>query len=83
MIKIPVSETQKDKIEKIYWNWICKYHIENLLQVINEDDTIKELITNGKRNLKDAVKEFLLADYSELKQIREHIDRLRKENKYI
>lgn len=33
MIKIPVSEIQKNEIEKIYWDWICKYHIDNLLQV--------------------------------------------------
>ena len=83
MIKIPVSEIQKNEIEKIYWDWICKYHIDNLLQVLKKDKVLKKLILDDKRNMKDALKKFLLSDYNELKNIKKRIDKIREEDNYI
>lgn len=80
MIKIPLSESQKNKIENIYWDWICKYHIEKLIETIKNDKTMRELVLNGKKDLKDAIKKFLLSDYSELEIIKERIDKIRESN---
>lgn len=83
MIKIPISEKQKEKIEKIYWGWMKKYHLEELIETIEEDDVIKELILEGEEDLRKAIKKYLLSDYSELFKIKSRIDKFRTENKRI
>lgn len=82
MIKIPVSKVQKEEIEKIYWDWICKYHLKSLLQVIREDRVMTKLILNDDENLQDALRKFLLSDYNELEYITERIAGIRKGKRY-
>lgn len=82
MIKIPVSKIQKNKMEKIYWNWICKYHMEEIEHIIKRDKVMKELVLNRKKSFKDSVKQFLLSDYKELENIKKRIDKMREKDKF-
>ncbi len=83
MIKIPISKRQKEEIEKIYWNWISKYHLQNFIDIINNDDILKDLIFNGKKDLATALKSFLLSNCDELDNLKSKLDRLRIRNKHI
>ena len=83
MIKIPISENQKQKIEKIYWDWINKYHLKNLLAIIEKDGVLKQLILSNEKDLEVALKKYCLADYSELFHIKSRIDEMRIRNKKI
>ncbi len=83
MINIPISEKQKEEIEIIYWNWISKYHLKGLINVINSDAILRELILNGKKDLKKAIKKYLFSNYNELAEIKIKIDNLNAEKRYI
>lgn len=83
MIKIPISKRQKEEIERIYWNWIGKYHLQNFIAIINNDDILKDLIFNGKKDLDTALKSFLLSNCDELDNLKSKLDGLKLRNKHI
>lgn len=83
MIKIPISKKQKEEIEKIYWNWLSKYHLDEIINVISRDDVLKKLILNDETDLVVSLKKYLLADYNEIIQNKLKIDMLRSENQHI
>ena len=83
MIRIQISNTQKESIEKIYWDWIKQYHLINLIGIINNDVVLKRLIMEGEKELKPAIKKFLLSDYNRLIQIKTQIDEMRDKKEKI
>ncbi len=83
MIRIPISEKQKEEMEAIYWNWMERYHLEKLLAIIAKDAIFKELVMDGKADLLDALKTYLFSDCDELERQKSRIDNMRAENKYI
>lgn len=83
MIKIPVSEKQKDDIEKIYWTWISKYHLNSLKTVIENDDVLKRLIVKDNETLETSLKKYLLNNYDNLAQVKVAIDEMRVRNECL
>jgi hypothetical protein len=83
MIKIPISNKQKEEVEKIYWNWLNTWHLKKLLAIIERDAVFKELIKNGEEDIAIALKKYLLSNYDELEQLRLKIDKMRTKNQYI
>lgn len=83
MIKIPVSEKQKDDIEKIYWTWISKYHLDSLKNVIENDDVLKRLIVKNNETLETSLKKYLLNNYDNLAQLKVAIDEMRVRNECL
>lgn len=83
MIKIPVSEKQKDDIEKIYWTWISKYHLDSLKTVIENDDVLKRLIVKDNETLETSLKKYLLNNYDNLAQVKVAIDKMRVRNECL
>ena len=83
MIRILMSETQKTKIEKIYWDWIKKYHLNNLISVIEKDDNMKKLVMQGETDLHSALEKFFLANHTKLAGIKISIDKMRGRNENI
>lgn len=88
MIKIPLSKNQKCKIEKMYWDWFAKYHIENMINIVKNDKWMNCLVLGEKGDLKksiqiEGIQKFLLSDYKELKVLKNHIDTMRKNGKEI
>lgn len=83
MIKIPVSEKQKDDIEKIYWTWISKYHLDSLKTVIENDDVLKRLIVKDNETLETSLKKYLLNNYDNLAQVKDAIDEMRVRNECL
>lgn len=81
MIRIPVSKKQKEEIESIYWNWISKYHLSNLLTIVENDAVFKSLIMNEKSDIDIALKKYLLSDYNELTLIKVKLDKKKEEIK--
>ena len=58
MIKIYISERQKEKIEKIYWDWMSKYHLKDLIAIIKMDSVMENLILNMDKDFNIALKNF-------------------------
>ena len=83
MIKIPVSEKKKDYIEKIYWTWISKYHLDSLKTVIENDDVLKRLIVKDNETLETSLKKYLLNNYDNLAQVKVAIDKMRVRNECL
>ena len=83
MIKIPISEETKEEIEKIYWNWISRYHLLELINIINKDPVFKNLILDGEKDLRKAVRKYLFSNYIELAELKLKIDKLKIAKKYI
>lgn len=88
MIRIELSEIQKEKIETIYWGWIKRLHLKKFISVLKQDDILRTLIMKGRENrddreLADAIKEFLLLDCNKLEEMKKYIEELRIQNKNI
>lgn len=83
MIKIPVSEKQKDDIEKIFWTWISKYHLDGFKKVIVNDDVLKRLIVKDNETLETSLKKYLLNDCNDLARVKAAIDEMRGKGKYL
>lgn len=83
MIKIPVSEKQKDDIEKIYWTWISKYHLDSLKTVIENDDALKRLIVKDDETLEASIKKYLLNDCNYLEKLKIDIDEMRGRGEHL
>lgn len=83
MIRIPISEEQKKEIQKIYWDWIRRYHMKELLTIIKTDSVFSNLILKDKTNIEEEVKKYLFSDYNQLYQIKKKIDGQRMKKKYI
>lgn len=83
MIKILITEVQKKNIEEIYWKWLSRYHLIEMLAVVEDDSNFKELIMYDENNIKVALKKFLLSDHSELQRIKIRIDEMRAKNENI
>ena len=83
MIKIPISEKQSQEIEKIYWNWISRYHLSDLLDVIEKDTFFKKLIMENEKDLISALKKYLFAKHSEINRIKLRIEKMRLEKQCI
>ena len=73
MIKIPLSEKQKEEMERIYWKWMSRYHLKNLLKVIESDAALKELVVKDE-DAKVSLRKYLLLNYEELGKIKVAID---------
>ena len=74
MIKIPISEKQKEEIEMIYWKWMSRYHLKNFLKVIESDTALKELIIKDDEDAEVSLRRYLLSNYEELGRIKAAID---------
>ena len=88
MIRIELSEIQKEKIETIYWEWIKRVHLKKFISVLKQDDMLRTLVMKGRENrdnreLADAIKEFLLLDCNKLEEMKKYIEELRIQNKNI
>lgn len=83
MIKIPISEKQKEEMEAIYWNWLGRYHLGELLAIIARDAVFKELVMDGEADIQDALKTYLFSDCDELERQKSRIDNMRAQNKHI
>lgn len=83
MIKIPISEKQSQEIEKIYWDWISRYHLSNLLDVIEKDTFFKKLIMENEKDLISALKKYLFAKQNEITRIKLRIEKMRLEKQCI
>ena len=77
MIKIPISEKQKEEMEAIYWNWLGRYHLGELLAIIARDAVFKELVMDGEADIQDALKTYLFSDCDELERQKSRIDNMR------
>ena len=69
MIRIPISDEKREEIEKIYWNWMSRYHLKDMIKVIKSDSVMDSLVLKPYMPEKEAVKNFLLADCNELEKI--------------
>ena len=78
MIKIPISEKQKENIEKIYWDWMSKHHLEKFKSIIENDSALKKLIAKTNETLDVSIKKYLLSNYSNLEKVKIEIDKMRK-----
>lgn len=74
MIKIPITEKQKEEMEMIYWKWISRYHLKNFLTVIESDVALKELIVKDDEDAEGSLRRYLLSNYEELDRIKSAID---------
>ena len=74
MIRIPISDEKREEIEKIYWNWMSRYHLKDMIKVIKSDSVMDSLVLKPYMPEKEAVKNFLLADCNELEKIKEYLD---------
>lgn len=74
MIKIPISEKQKEEMEMIYWKWMSRYHLKNFLKVIESDAALKELIIKDDEDAEVSLRRYLLSNYEELGKIKVAID---------
>lgn len=83
MIKIPISEKQKNEIEKIFWIWISKYHLDNLKSVIKKDGVLKRLIVRDDETLEESLKKYLLNDCNDLAQVKVDIDEMRSRGEHL
>lgn len=83
MIRIPVNEKQKSEIEKIYWDWISEYHYCKFEQIIQDDELFKNLIMKDGKDLKAALKKYLLQDCNKLSETKDVIDEMRDNDKSI
>lgn len=83
MIKIPISQKQKQKIEKLYWDWISSYHLQKFATVVNNDQVLHEFIFNGEKYSAMALKKFLLSSCGELENLKARLDIMRTKNKHI
>lgn len=81
MIRIPILEKQKQEIETIYWNWIKKYHLKALLNIVKRDDVLKDMIMDNAKNITEAIKKYLLADSNDLAKMKSDIDNRNKKIK--
>lgn len=50
MIRIELSEIQKEKIETIYWEWIKRVHLKKFISVLKQDDMLRTLVMKGREN---------------------------------
>lgn len=78
MIKIPISEKQKEEMEMIYWKWMSRYHLKNFLRVIESDAALKELIVKDDEDAEVSLRKYLLSNYEELGKIKSAIDMRRR-----
>lgn len=83
MIKIPISEKQKENIEKIYWDWMSKHHLEKFKSIIENDSALKKLIAKTNETLDVSIKKYLLSNYSNLEKVKIEIDKMRKSNEHL
>ena len=92
MIYIVLEEEKREKIEKLYWEWLKKNKFSNLnkiKKIIDGDEYFQELIISSRINgstdkiTYDDIKEFLLSDYEALKGIRKKIKEKDKQDKAI
>lgn len=75
MIKIFISEKQKEEMEMAYWKWMSRYHLKNFLKIIEGDITLKELVVKDDETVEISLKKYLLSNYRELGRIKSTIDR--------
>lgn len=75
MIRIAMSENQREKIETIYWNWMSRYHLEDFIKVIEADTQLRELIFKRDEAKDISLKKYLLSDCDKLTQIKSAIDK--------
>lgn len=74
MIKISISEKQKEEMEMIYWKWMSRYHLKKFLKVIESDAALKKLIVKDGEDAEVSVRKYLLSNYEELSKIKSAID---------
>lgn len=74
MIKITISDTQKMKMENTYWKWFARYHLDGMIQIIEQDDVIRKIIQNEDKDVTNAIKKFLLMDYKRLEEVKIWLD---------
>lgn len=75
MIKIFISEKQKEEMEMAYWKWMSRYHLKDFLKIIEGDMTLKELVVKDDGTVEISLKKYLLSNYRELGRIKSTIDR--------
>ncbi len=75
MIKIFISEKQKEEMEMAYWKWMSRYHLKDFLKIIEGDMTLKELVVKDDETVEISLKKYLLSNYRELGRIKHTIDR--------
>lgn len=80
MIRIPINEKQKNKIEKIYCQWFEKNQ-KALKEVIEKDNNFKYIIFRNDEYNEKKLLDFLLSDVKALKHIK--LTRDRETNKQI